>query len=292
MIRSMTGFGKAGRDFRGDAVSIELSAVNHRFLDAAVRLPFEWASLDPALRDVLRERLSRGKVNLSVNRKRANGRTQQLKLDKGLAEQYIQLSRELAHLIGTDERVSLHTIAHYPEIFTAEGEGEDLDAVKAFLVELLGDALNGLGAMRENEGRALANDLRTRLDAIRVSLAVVEERLPMLNELYAERLKARVLELAQDVAVVQDRLALEVALAAERGDVSEEVVRLKSHLDHAAELFDADEPAGRKLNFLSQEMQREINTLGSKVRDSEVVRQVLEMKSELERFREQIQNIE
>ncbi len=292
MIRSMTGFGKAARDFQGDAVSIELSAVNHRFLDAAIRLPFEWSPLDPTLREALRDRLSRGKVNVSVNRRRSNGATQRLKLDKDLAAQYIQLSRELAHLIGTDERVSLNTIAHYPEVFSAEGEGEDLDAVRPFLLELLAEALSGLEAMREAEGRALARDLTTRLDAIRLSLASVEERLPVLNELYAERLRARVLELAQDVTVVQDRIALEVALAAERGDVSEEVVRLKSHLDHAAELFDGDEPAGRKLNFLSQEMQREINTLGSKVRDSEVVRQVLEMKSELERFREQIQNIE
>jgi uncharacterized protein (TIGR00255 family) len=288
----MTGFGKAARDFRGDAVSIELSAVNHRFLDAAIRLPFEWASLDPAMREALRDRISRGKVNVSVSRRRSNGGTQRLKLDKDLAEQYIQLSRELAHLIGTDERVSLNTIAHYPEVFAAEGEGEDLDGVQAFLVELLGEAVNGLGAMRENEGRALARDLSERLDAIRASLSAVEERLPVLNQLYAERLRARVQELAQDVNVVQDRIALEVALAAERGDVSEEVVRLKSHLDHALELFIGEEPAGRKLNFLSQEMQREINTLGSKVRDSEVVRHVLEMKSELERFREQIQNIE
>jgi uncharacterized protein (TIGR00255 family) len=198
----------------------------------------------------------------------------------------------LAHLIGTDERVSLHTISHYPDIFTAEGDGEDLDAVRVFLIGLIGEALNGLESMRANEGRSLASDLRARLDAIRTSLAIVEERLPVLNQLYTERLRSRVLELAQDVTVVHDRIALEVALAAERGDVSEEVVRLKSHLDHAADLFDSAEPAGRKLNFLSQEIQREINTLGSKVRDSEVVRQVLEMKSELERFREQIQNIE
>ena len=292
MIRSMTGFGKAARDFNGDAVSIELSAVNHRFLDAAVRLPFEWASLDAPLREALRERVSRGKVNVTVTRRRANGQTSRLRLDTDLAEQYIRLSRELAHLIGTDERVSLHTIAQYPEIFTADGDDEDLDAVRAFLTELLGEALSGLETMRESEGRTLAKDLRERLALIRSALSTVEERLPVLNELYAERLRTRVQELAQDVAVVQERLALEVALAAERGDVTEEVVRLKSHLDHAEEFIVGDEPAGRKLNFLSQEIQREINTLGSKVRDTEVARQVLEMKSELERFREQIQNIE
>jgi uncharacterized protein (TIGR00255 family) len=288
----MTGFGKAARDFRGDAVSIELSAVNHRFFDAAVRLPLEWSPLDTALREVLRERVTRGKVNVSVSRRRANGVSNQLRLDKGLAERYIRLTRELASLLGSNESVSVQTIAQFPEIFTAEGEDEDLDAVREFLVGLLGEALGGLETMRENEGRALTKDLRARLDSIRSSLATVEDRLPLLTELYTERLRTRVQELAQDVAFVEDRLALEVALAAERGDVSEEIVRLKSHLDHAMDLIGGGEPAGRKLNFLSQEMQREINTLGSKVRDTEVVRQVLEMKSELERFREQIQNIE
>lgn len=292
MIRSMTGFGKAAREFSGDAVVMELSAVNHRFLDASIRLPFEWSSLDGPLREVLRERLSRGKVNVSVTRRRANGQTHRLRLDKGLAEQYIQLTRELAHLLGSDERVSLETIAQFPEIFSADSDVDDLELVRTFLVALLGEALDGLEAMRESEGRTLAKDLDARLDLIRDSLAIVEERLPLLNEVYAERLRTRVKELAQDVSVVQDRLALEVALAAERGDVTEETVRLKSHLDHAKELVAGDEPAGRKLNFLSQEIQREINTLGSKVRDTEVVRQVLEMKSELERFREQIQNIE
>lgn len=292
MIRSMTGFGKAARDYRGDAVSIELSAVNHRFLDVYIRLPFEWAALETPLREVLRERVSRGKVNVSVSRRRANGQASRLRLDRGLAEQYIQLSRELAHLIGTDERVSLHTLAQYPEIFTADGDDDDLDAVREILVRLLGEALNGLEIMRENEGRTLAKDLRERLASIRTALAAIEERLPVLNQLYTDRLRTRIQELAQDVAMTQDRLALEVALAAERGDVTEEIVRLKSHLNHAEEFIAGDEPAGRKLNFLSQEIQREINTLGSKVRDTDVARQVLDMKSELERFREQIQNIE
>jgi uncharacterized protein (TIGR00255 family) len=288
----MTGFGKAAREHRGDAVTVELSAVNHRFLDVSLRLPGEWAAADIALRELLRERVSRGKLSVSVSRKRADGSAQRLRLDRSLAQQYIERARELAHLLGTDEPVTLDMITRFDDIFIAESDTEDLDALRAFLSALVGEALDSLDTMRANEGRALAKDLLDRLGLIRQSLAAAEARLPQLNDLYTERLRARIHELAVSTDLAQDRLAMEVALAAERGDVTEEVVRLKSHLDHAEEMIRGEEPAGRKLNFLSQEMQREMNTLGSKVRDTEVVRQVLDMKSELERIREQIQNIE
>jgi uncharacterized protein (TIGR00255 family) len=292
VIRSMTGFGKAAREYRGDAVTIELSAVNHRFLDASVRLPGEWAAMDQPLREVLRERIARGKLNVTISRKRADGSTTRLRLDKGLAQQYIDRARELAHLLGSDEPVTLETIAGFDNIFVAEGETEDLDALREFLAALVNAALDSLDTMRANEGRALAKDLMDRLGLIRASLAEIETRLPQINALYTERLRQRIGELAQSTDIAQERLAMEVALAAERGDVTEETVRLKSHLDHARELIDGKEAAGRKLNFLLQEMQREANTLGSKVRDTEVVRHVLDIKSELERLREQIQNIE
>lgn len=292
MVRSMTGFGKASCTYNNDAVTMELSAVNHRYLDAVIRLPSEWSSLDHALRETLQEGISRGKVNVSVTRKRADGGAQRLKLDRGLAEQYIEISKELAALIGSAEPLSVQTLAQFDGIYTHEEEAEDLEAASAMLRTLLAEGVATLNAMRENEGRALARDLLDRLLAIRASLSQIEERLPVLNELHAERLRSRIRDLAQDSGLAEDRIALEVALSAERGDVTEEVVRLKSHLDHAEELLGVDEPVGRKLNFLSQEVQREINTLGAKVRDTEVVRNVLDMKSELERIREQIQNIE
>lgn len=292
MIRSMTGFGKAAREHLGDSVTVELSAVNHRFLDVSLRLPGEWLGVDLALREALRERVSRGKLNVSISRKRADGSAQRLRLDRGLAQQYIERARELAHLLGSDEPIRLDTIARFEDIFVAEDESQDLDALRAFLVALLNDALDSLDTMRANEGRALSKDLLDRLGAIRANVATIEARLPQINELYTERLRIRIRELAQGVDISPDRLAIEVALASERGDVTEETVRLKSHLDHAEELIGGKEPAGRKLNFLLQEMQREANTLGSKVRDTEVVRQTLDIKSELERIREQIQNIE
>lgn len=288
----MTGFGKATCAYNGDTVTMELSAVNHRYLDASVRLPSEWSSLDHPLREALKEHLSRGKLNISVSRKRTQGPAQQLRLDRDMAEQYIAIARELRGLVGSDEPISLQTLAQFDSIYTVDEVQEDLDAAQSMLEGLLADAAAQLNAMRETEGRALGKDLAERLATIRTSLSAVEERLPLLNELHAERLRARIREFAQDGGVNEDRIALEVALAAERGDVTEEVVRLKSHLDHAEELLNHDEPTGRKLNFLAQEVQREINTLGAKVRDTEVVRNVLDMKSELERIREQIQNVE
>ncbi len=292
MVRSMTGFGKASCEYAGGTISIELSSVNHRYLDSSLRLPSEWSSLDPVLRDALKERLSRGKINVSVSRNRNSGDARQIRLDRDVADQYIRVAKELGDLLESTEPLSLQTLAQFENIFTYEEGEEDLDKAKEVLVKLLGDAVSHLDAMRETEGKALARDLSLRIGLIRESVQAIEERLPALNEVFAERLRARIEELGQDTGIAEERIAMEVALMAEKGDVTEEVVRLKSHLDHAEELLRSDEPVGRKLNFLSQEVQREINTLGAKVRDTDVIRQVLQMKSELERIREQIQNIE
>lgn len=292
MIRSMTGFGKATCQFGDDTVSIELTSVNHRYLDANIRLPNEWSATEPALRDVLKDRLSRGKINVSINRKRAPGEGAKIQLDHDVAKQYIRVSKELGELLESDEPLSLQTLAQFEDVFTSETVEENLNEAKEMLVSLLNEAVTQLNGMRETEGESLARDLLERTGLIRQSVAEIEERLPALSEIYGERLRTRIEELGQDVGITEERIAIEVALMADKGDVTEEIVRLKSHLDHAEELLASGEPVGRSLNFLSQEIQREINTLGSKVRDTDVVRQVLQMKSELERIREQIQNIE
>lgn len=292
MVRSMTGFGKAACEFAGDTVSVELSSVNHRYLDPSFRLPIEWAALDPVLRDTVKERLSRGKLNITISRKHAAGAAAAITLDRETAAQYIALSRELGEMLGTDEPLSLQTLAGFENVYGRPEREEDLEAAKDVLVKLLSEALAHLDTMRESEGKSLAKDLLQRVGLIRESLATIETRLPVLNELHTERLRARILELGQDTSVTEERIAIEVAVMAEKGDVTEETVRLKSHLDHAEDLLNSSEPVGRQLNFLSQEVQREINTLGSKVRDTVVIREVLNMKSELERIREQIQNIE
>ena len=292
MVRSMTGFGKATCEYGGGTISLELSSVNHRYLDSSIRLPGEWSSLDPLIREALKERLSRGKINVSISRKRAGGDAQKIRLDREVAEQYIQVSKELSGLLDSEEPLSLQTLAQFENVFSYEEDEENLDDAKEMLLKLLGDAVSHLDAMRQTEGGSLGRDLVHRIGLIRGSVEAIEGRLPELNELFAKRLRARIEELGQDTALSEERIVIEVAVMAERGDVTEEIVRLKSHLDHAEELLGSTEPVGRQLNFLCQEVQREINTLGSKVRDTDVIRQVLLMKSELERIREQIQNIE
>lgn len=292
MVRSMTGFGKATCEWNGDTIAIELSSVNHRFLDASLRLPFEWAALDAPLKDIVRKNLSRGKVNISISRKRTGGASTELKLDRDVALHYIKAAREVAELLDTKDSISLEGLLQCPGVLAPQETGDNLEEVLKLLGGALEDALGHLDAMRRTEGATLAEDLRERVACIGRAVERVEARVPSLNEAYATKLRTRVAELAADSSVTEERLAVEVALMAEKGDVTEELVRLRTHLAHADELFSQDEAVGRKLNFLSQEIQREINTLGSKVRDTDVVREVLEMKSELEKIREQIQNIE
>lgn len=292
MIRSMTGFGKATCDYNGSVVSIELSTVNHRYLDASVRLPYEWAAAELPLREVLKEYLSRGKLNLNVNRKRSGGVAQAVRLDRDVAQQYIDAARELGQMIGKEVPLSLDALAQFPGVFAQQEAEEDMDQAQEMLGGLLREALTQLNAMRDVEGRKLGEELSHRIAVIRNTVEEVQQRLPELTELYRSRLLERIHELLDDSTVTEERVALEVAILSDKGDVTEEVVRLKSHLDHAEEMMNSEEPCGRQMNFLTQEVQREINTLGSKVRDTDVVRHVLTMKSELEKFREQIQNVE
>ncbi|MDP7638526.1 MAG: YicC/YloC family endoribonuclease, partial [Candidatus Hydrogenedentes bacterium] len=256
------------------------------------RMPREWLALESSVREALKARVERGKLNVSINRKRGAAPMRTLRLDQEVAGQYVAASREIGHLLGTDEPLKLNTLAQLPDVFCYTDEEEDLQSVKAALTPLLGEVVERLDAMRLVEGEALAAEVTLRTGLIHESLGRVEALLPELNRQHEERLRARIAELNETADVAEERLAIEVALMAEKGDVTEETVRLATHLDHVADVLASGEPAGRKLNFLSQEIQREINTLGSKVRDSEVSREVLEMKSELEKIREQIQNIE
>lgn len=293
MTRSMTGFGRSDRAYGGDRIGVEISSVNHRFLDCSVRLPSVWYALEPIVKETVRKHVPRGKVTVTITRKRGTASQQQtLVFDSGLAKQYIDASRNLAEMLGTNSSLSLDTLAQLDGVFYHEELEEDIEQAQAVLVEALVEALERLNTMRETEGEALAAELRHRLGLIRESLATIEKRLPELNAVYESRLRARIAELQADVGLTEERIALEIAFMADKGDVTEETVRLKTHLDHSLEMLGGPEPAGRELNFLSQEIQREANTLGSKTHDCDVAKEVLRIKSELERLREQIQNIE
>lgn len=292
MIRSMTGFGKAVREKDGQQVTIELSAVNHRYLDANLRLPNSWSSLEPELKQFLRKKVARGKICVTVSRRRAAGADVRILFDEETAKQYVSACKDLAGLLGSYETLSVDTLAQLDGVFVHEEPEEDLDAAKELLLAVLADAVESLDQMREVEGDALEADVRKRIDYIKEALSAVEQRLPELNKNYEERLRARINDLKAEVSLTEERIAIEVALLAEKADVTEEVVRLKTHLEHMLELLDSDEPVGRRLDFLLQELQREVNTLGVKTRDNDVSKEVLKMKAEVEKIREQVQNIE
>lgn len=293
MLRSMTGFGKADGESDGDVISVELTAVNHRYLDCSVRLPNAWNALEGVVRETVRKHIARGKVYVVVNRKRgADSRRQTVVLDAGLAQQYIDAARDLVQLSGKMDTLSVDVLAQLEGVFYHEEPEDDLNQVKDVLLRVTTQALGRADAMRVTEGEALGEEVAGRVALIREALTAIEGRLPELKALYEQRLRTRIEELQGDPELTEERIAIEIALMADKGDVAEEVVRIKTHLDHALELLEKEEPVGRELNFLTQELQREVNTLGSKVRDSAVVKEVLRMKSELERFREQVQNIE
>jgi len=293
MLRSMTGFGKAGGELDGDVISVEISSVNHRYLDCSVRLPNVWSALEPVVKETVRRHMARGKVYVTVNRKRGpQSRRQTVTLDVDVARQYLDAARELVQLSDKMETLGVDVLAQLDGVFYHEEPEEDLDRVQEVLVRATAEALGRADAMRVTEGAALREEVAGRVSLMRDALEVVEARLPEINALYEQRLRARIEELQGDVELTEERMAIEIALMADKGDVTEEVVRFRTHLDHGLELVEKEEPVGRELNFLTQELQREVNTLGSKVRDSGVVKEVLRMKSELERFREQVQNIE
>lgn len=292
MTRSMTGFGRAAGTLLGDEVTVEMSAVNHRYLDASLRMPLAWAAVEPVLKQQLRTYVSRGKLSVTISRKRGPGSPPSIRFDPDTARQYVDASRELAAMVGSNGAISVDVLAQLEGVLVHEDPVDDLESVQAGLEALLEDAAARLNAMRATEGEALERDIRARIALIRSALVRIEDRLPELNGAYEQRLRSRVEELRTEVSLSEERIALEVALLAEKADVTEEVVRLKAHLEHFSGLLDEKEPVGRRLDFLLQELQREINTLGVKTRDSDVARHVLEMKSELEKIREQIQNVE
>lgn len=291
MPRSMTGFGKANAECDGEVVTVELTSVNHRYLDCSLRLPHGWNAFDPALKKTIKDTLARGKVSMTVVRRKLQI-SPSVKFDIELARQYVEASRELSHLLGTFENLTLDTLTQMDGVLFQEEAEEDLAAFEPHLQQALRDALEQLGEMRSHEGEALVNDVNERLATLRRHLKSIEDDLPAIREHHENRLRTRVAELNAEAAVSEERLAVEMAILADKSDVSEEVTRLNAHFDHADKMLALDEPIGRKLDFLIQEMQREINTLGVKVRDSGTAHTVLEMKSELEKIREQIQNIE
>jgi uncharacterized protein (TIGR00255 family) len=288
----MTGFGKATGEFDGQAITIELSSVNGRYLDCNLRMPPAWSALEPVVKQTVRKHIARGKLNVTVNRRRTETSNRSVRFDPDLAQQYLNASKELSSLLGSYETLSLNVLVELEGVLYQEETDEDIEALEPSLVGVLEAALEKLDAMRSTEGRALEQDIRSRLTSMRATLSSIEARLPELNAAYETRLRTRIRDLNAEAGLTEERIAIEVALMAEKSDVTEEVVRFRTHLDHMEEILASKDSIGRRLDFLTQEIQREVNTLGVKTRDANVAKEVLDLKAETEKIREQIQNIE
>lgn len=293
MIRSMTGFGAGRGQARGETLSVEVRAVNGKFCEVKPRLPRELAALEGELVRVVKARLSRGAIDVSVRREGAvAGRSAVPRVDLPLAAAYAKVLRELKQELSLAGEPTLHELIALPGVLGLAEEPPDLPAATEALGTALDAALSALEQMRAREGEALARDLAARFDAIERGAAAIRALEPQVLEGYRDRLAGRVAELSRGVAVDPQRLAQEVAFFADRTDVAEELTRLQSHLGQLRALLSGGAPAGRKLEFLVQETHREVNTLGSKSQHAAISAQVVEMKAELERVREQIQNVE
>ncbi len=292
-MRSMTGFGTAAADTAWGRLSVEMRSLNHRFSEVSVRLPRELASLEERVRATVQRRIQRGRVEVAVARDGAAPKPRAVRADLGLAREYLSAAADLAAALNLRGEVSLNQVLAFPDVIRLEDAREDAGVIWVDLETIVTAALDNLVGMRQDEGARLAADAGARLLRIEELLAGVGERSRHVVVEYAARLRQRLSELLGEVGVDEDRLAAELALFAERSDITEEMTRLSSHLATARETVGEGGGAiGRKLEFLLQEMGRETNTIGAKANDLEISRTVISIKSELESLREQVQNIE
>ncbi len=295
MVKSMTGYGRGERSFDdGVQVTVELRSVNNRYLDCTVKLPRTYIFAEDALKGRVQKAVGRGKVDMFVTITRSGGEAMAVTVNEELAKGYIEALARLQKLGGgsAKKRWSAAELARFPDVLTVEKRAEDLDEMKARLLEVLELAIGDFNAMRETEGGRLAQDILSRAEAIERLLAEVEERSPQTVNDYRARLEAKMREVLQNTQIDEARLLTEAAIFADKVAVDEETVRLHSHLGQLRELLGTGGAVGRKLDFLIQEFNREANTIGSKCSDMEITRRVVDMKAEIEKIREQVQNLE
>ena len=294
MIRSMTGYGRGETQRDGLSLTVELRAVNNRYLDCTVKMPRAYLFAEDAMKKRVQEKVNRGKVDVFVTMAQTAGDDQKVTVNEGLAKEYIEALKTIWALGGgylKDENYPT-SVARFPDVLTVDKKEEDPEAIKAQLMETLDLALDDFNAMREREGQRLREDILSRGETIKALVGQVEEQSPQTVAAYRERLEAKLKETLQNTQIDESRILTEAAIFADKVAVDEETVRLRSHLDQLSELLNGDGGVGRKLDFLIQEFNREANTIGSKCSDIAITKVVVDMKAEIEKIREQVQNIE
>ena len=292
MIKSMTGYGRSVQTLNGREFTVEIRSVNNRYLDCSVKMPRSVSFAEEAVKQAVKASVSRGKVDVFISIKSENGDEAKVSLNTAVLEEYLAAMRCMVEQYGVKDDISVSTMSRLPEVFTLEKPQVDEDLLKADLLSVVAQALESYNAMRAVEGAALDADLRSRGNTILELVAQVEEGNGKTVADYRVRLENKLKEVLANTAIDESRILTEAAIFADKVAVDEETVRLRSHLQQMNTMLTAGGAVGRKLDFLLQEMNREANTIGSKCTDVRLARIVVDIKAELEKIREQTQNIE
>lgn len=291
-LLSMTGYGSAKGTVEGQEITVELKSVNNRFLDCSVRMPRSFLFAEDAVKKAVTVGVTRGKVDVFVSSQASQDSGTVVLVNEGLAREYRDAIARIAESLGLENGLTAFSIARLPDVLTVERREIDKDKATAALAEITAKAVEEFNAMREREGEWLRRDMLAKLDTIEKLVSIVEERSPQTVKEYRERLEARLREVLADRSLDEQRVITEAAIFADRTAVDEETVRLRSHIAQFRTLLQEGSPILRKPDFLVQELNREMNTIGSKCSDSYLAQVVVDLKSELEKIREQIQNVE
>jgi len=289
-MHSMTGYGRAMREIEGRQLTIELKSVNHRFLDVSFRMPRGLMFLEDDARKRIAAKLARGHVDVFMTYRNLRSDTKTVRVDEALLSAYMQAFDQIAAAGLRDDRAMMG-VSRFPDVLIVEEAPEDQDALRTLMVETLDEALDELKSMRAREGEEMKKDLSFRVNEIGRITDAIEERYPDTVKEYTERLRTSVRELIGS-EIEESRLVMEVAIMADRSAIAEEIVRLNSHLGQLRELFEHAEPIGRKIDFIVQELNREVNTISSKSQDIPITQLAVDAKAEIEKLREQLQNVE
>lgn len=292
MIRSMTGYGRGSIEEGGRGFNVEIKSVNNRYLDVYIRLPRGINALEDRIRKYVASKVYRGKIDVYINQEKFSDDDIVVKVDEGVAAAYYNALKTLRERFELKEDITLSHLTNYPDVISMEKKEEDIEVIWKILTKALDQAMELFLNMRHSEGEKLGKDIKERCQLISRRVEDIESRSALIVDEFREKIKGRVTEYLKEVEIDEARLLNEVAFFADKCSITEEIVRLKSHIAQLEKTLGDKDTIGRKLDFLIQEMNREINTIGSKANDLSITNIVVDVKSELEKIREQVQNIE
>ncbi len=292
MVKSMTGFGRAVKELDGYVITVELKSVNHRYFEFSSRCPRQYGFIDEKIKSFVNSHIERGKVDCYVGIEALNTESADVVVNHTLASAYVKALKEIARSYDLKEDFGASTISRFSDVLVVKKAEEDEEKIWTLVKEVASEAVDKFIEMRQTEGKRMYDDVYSRSSFILDCVSYIEERSPETVKEYNDKLVQRVHDLIGDVSLDESRVIQEVAIFADKVAVAEETVRLRSHIEQLREFLDSDTAVGRKMDFLVQEINRETNTIGSKCNDVDIARRVVDMKAEIEKIREQIQNIE